>query len=528
MHVEEEIKYPVGAERAILVITAISAALLQLIDTSIVNVSLREISGSIGATTTEIAWAVTAYAVSNVIMIPLAGMLSDLFGRRNYFTASILIFTIASFFCGTADSLFTLVMWRFIQGIGGGALLTTGQTIIVEAFPPNKINTANAIFGMGVILGPTFGPTLGGYLTDNYSWHWIFFINVPIGAVAAYLSWNFVKDRVGAKKPRKIDWAGIILLIIAVGGLQYVLEEGSALDWFESKEIIAISIVTAMGLIGFVWREWTYAYPAVNIRLLKNWNLAMGSVLNFIVGLILLATVFVFPLFAQIGLGWTATMTGNFLISGSLASAFAMVLVGRLLTKGANPKTVMIMGGAMIFTFATLMSFSSPDSSQTNFFWPFILRGLGIGFMMFPAMVLSVQGLKGADLSQGSGLSNMVRQLGGAVGIAIMNVFLTHRNAINDNNLMQNYNIYNEYFQDKVNMLVQNFVSQGYYKEDAQTMTYKVMDLALFKQQSIISYDNVFWAVGLASLLCIPIILLIRSNKDKKNEKNEKIEMHLE
>jgi DHA2 family multidrug resistance protein len=525
MQTIQKLEYPVGAERAILVITAISAALLQLIDTSIVNVSLREISGSIGATTTEIAWAVTAYAVSNVIMIPLAGMMSDLFGRRNYFTISILIFTVASFFCGTADSLVTLVIWRFIQGIGGGALLTTGQTIIVEAFPPEKINTANSIFGMGVILGPTFGPTLGGYLTDNFSWHWIFFINIPIGLVAAYLSWNFVKDRVGAMKPKKIDWAGIGLLIMAVGCLQYVLEEGSAQDWFESREIITVTIMTIIGFVGFIWREWTYKYPAVNIRLLKSWNLAMGSILNFIVGLILLATVFVFPLFAQIGLGWTATMTGNFMISGALASAFAMILVGRLLSKGANPKLVMTIGGALIFIFATMMSFSSPESSTNNFFWPFILRGLGIGFMMFPSMVLSVQGLKGADLSQGAGLSNMVRQLGGAVGIAIMNVFLTHRNAINANNLIQHYNIYNESFQDKVNLLTQNFVSQGYFKEDAQQMAYKVMDLSLFKQQSIISYDNVFWTVGLASLVCIPIILLIKNNKSVTSEK---IEMHLE
>lgn len=521
----DKIRYPVGAERTILIITAISAALLQLIDTSIVNVSLREISGSIGATTTEIAWAVTAYAISNVIMIPLAGMMSDLFGRRNYFTISILIFTIASFFCGTADSLFTLVIWRFIQGIGGGALLTIGQTIIVEAYPPEKINTANAIFGMGVILGPTFGPTLGGYLTDNYSWHWIFFINIPIGLASAYLSWNFVKDRVGAKKPKKIDWAGIALLILAVGSLQYVLEEGSAQDWFESKEIITVTIMTIIGVVGFVWREWTYEHPAVNLRLLKSWNLAMGSILNFIVGLILLATVFVFPLFVQIGLGWTATMTGNFLISGALASAFAMVLVGRLLTRGANPKLIMMMGGALIFIFTTMMSFSSPESTTTNFFWPFILRGLGIGFMMFPAMVLSVQGLKGADLSQGSGLSNMVRQLGGAIGIAVMNVFLTHRNAVNDNNLLQHYNIYNEYFQDKSNLFMQNFISQGYFKEDAQQMAYKVMDLTLFKQQAIISYDNVFWTVGLLSLACIPIILLIRN---KKSVSNEKIEMHLE
>jgi DHA2 family multidrug resistance protein len=516
--------YPVGAERAILVVTAISAALLQLIDMSIVNVSLREISGSIGATTTEIAWAVTAYAVSNVIMIPLAGMMGNLFGRKNYFTISILIFTIASFFCGTANSLFALVAWRFIQGIGGGALLTTSQTIIVEAYPPEKVGIANAIFGMGVILGPTFGPTLGGFLTDNYSWHWIFFINVPIGLMAAYLSWTFVKDQAGAKKPKEIDWTGIILLIVAVGSLQYVLEEGAGDDWFDSREIVVGTILATIGMVGFIWRELTYEHPAVNLGLLKNWNLALGSVLNFIVGFVLLATVFVFPLFVQIGLGWTATKTGNFLISGALASAVSMGIAGKLLTKGYNAKTMMIVGCVMVFGFAALMSFSSPDSAERNFFWPFILRGLGIGFMMSPVMSLSLQGLKGVDISQGAGLSNMIRQLGGAVGIAIMNVFLMHRNASNDNYLLQHLNVYNEAFQDRINMITQNFVSQGYYLEDARDMAYKLVDLSLFKQQSLVSYDNVFWSVAVAISICIPFILLIRNQKGKAAP----VDVHLE
>lgn len=522
---QETVKYPVGAQRAIIVITAISAALLQLIDTSIVNVSLREISGSIGATTTEIAWAVTSYAVSNVIMIPLSGMMGDLFGRKRYFTISILIFTIASLFCGMATSLVGLVAWRFIQGIGGGALLTTSQSIIVEAYPPEKVNIANAIFGVGVILGPTFGPTLGGYLTDNFSWHWIFFINIPIGIVAAYLSWTYVSDRRGAKKPQKIDWAGIALLIVAVGSLQYVLEEGNAKDWFESPEILVLTIVATIGFIGFVWREWSYKFAAVKLRLLKNWNLALGSVLNFVVGMVLFATVFVFPLFVQVGLGWTATKTGTFLIPGALASALSMAVVGRLLTKGYNSKAIMIVGAIMLFAFSAILSFSSPDSDESFFFWPFILRGLGMGLIFTPVMALSLQGLKGIDIPQGAGLSNMVRQLGGAVGIAVMNVVLVHRNAANDNYLLQNINIYNETVQERLSALTQGFVSQGYFIDDAQQLAYKMLDLAVYKQQSLVSYDNIFWVVGLAVLLCIPLILLI---KDKKDKNAPKVDVHLE
>lgn len=525
MQAQQTIKYPEGTERAVLVITAISAALLQLIDTSIVNVSLREISGSIGASTTEIAWTVTSYAISNVIMIPLSGMMGDLFGRKRYFTISILIFTIASLFCGLATSLWGLVAWRFIQGIGGGALLTTSQTIIVEAFPPEKVNIANAIFGVGVILGPTFGPTLGGFLTDNYSWHWIFFINVPIGLLAAYLSWTYVTNRRGASKPKKIDWAGIGLLVVAVGSLQFVLEEGSSKDWFESREILLFTIIAAAGFVGFVWREWTYEFAAVKLRLLKNWNLALGSVLNFVVGMILLATVFVFPLFVQIGLGWTATKTGNFMIPGALASAVSMAIVGRLLTKGYNPKVIMLIGTAMVFGFAAIMSFSSPDSNEAFFFWPFILRGFGIGFMLSPVMSLSLQGLKSLDIPQGAGLSNMIRQLGGAVGIAVMNVILVHRNASNDVYLLQHANIYNEPFQDRVNMLTQNFASQGYFLDDARQMAYHLTNLSIFKQQSLVSYDNIFWIVALAVLCCAPIILLIRNNKSAGTAP---VDVHLE
>lgn len=525
MTLTERIEYPTGAKRAIIVITAISAALLQLIDTSIVNVSLREISGSIGATTTEIAWAVTSYAISNVIMIPLSGMMSNLFGRKNYFTASILVFTIASLFCGLANSLVSLVAWRFIQGIGGGALLTLAQTIIVEAYPPEKVNIANAIFGVGVILGPTFGPTLGGYLTDNFSWHWIFFINIPIGIIAAYLSWANVTERSDARKPTKIDWAGIILLIMAIGSLQYVLEEGNSQDWFDSKEILITTIIAAVGFVGFIWREWAYRFSAVKLQLLRNWNLALGSVLNFVVGMILFATVFVFPLFVQLSLGWTATKTGTFLIPGALASAVSMALVGRLLTRGYNAKMIMIVGTLMVFGFAAVMSFSSPDSNEHFFFWPFILRGFGIGFMLSPVMALSLQGLKGIDIPQGAGISNMIRQLGGAVGIAVMNLILVHRNAANDTYLLQHMNIYNETFSDRFSQLTQNFVAQGYFLDDAQQLAAKMMDLSLFKQQSLVSYDNIFWMVALAVIFCVPIILLIRNNKTAGGPK---VDVHLE
>jgi len=284
-------------------------------------------------------------------------------------------------------------------------------------------------------------------------------------------------------------------------------------------------VISIVGFIGFIWREITYRHAAVKLSLLKNWNLALGSILNFVVGMVLLATVFVFPLFVQIGLGWTATQTGNFLISGALASAVSMALVGRLLTKGYNPKMIMIVGTIMVFAFAAIMSFSSPDASESFFFWPFILRGLGIGFMLSPVMALSLQGIHKSEIPQAAGLSNMIRQLGGAVGIAVMNVILIHKNAANEAVMLQHTNVYNDAFNDRVNMLTQNFASQGYFIEDAKMLAYKLTDLSVFKQQSLVSYDNIFWLVAVAVLFCIPIILLI---KNKKSSGMAKVDVHLD
>ena len=508
--------YPTGATKWILILTAISCAVLELLDTTIVNVSLREISGSVGATTTEIAWVVTAYAISNVIIIPLTSMLSDLFGRKIYFTLSVVVFTVSSLMCGLSHSLWTLVFWRFVQGLGGGGLLSTAQTIIIGAFPPEKLNVANAIFGMGLIMGPTFGPTIGGYITDHYSWHWIFFVNIPIGIAAAFLSWNYVTDRVGAVKPRKIDYWGILFLITAIGSLQYVLEEGSSNDWFESSHIIFFTILSIAGIVAFILRELSIDYPAVNIRLYKNYNLAMGSVMNFLLGMLLFGTVFIFPLFTQLSLGWTATQTGVFMIPGALCTAFAMPLVGKLLSKGVNPKKIILAGIAITFTFLILLSTSSPDSSESNFFFPFILRGFGMAFMLSPILTLAVAGLEGKYMAQAVGLANMIRQLGGAVGIALINVYITNQNALMRGNLLGYVSDYNNLSTDRFSALTQNFLRSGYSQGEAESLAYKMMDMAVYKQQALVSYDKGFVMVAVCMLICIPIVFLIRYKKAEK------------
>src|SRR6201995_592867 len=264
-----------GPRRVIITITAIFCALLEIVDSTIVNVALNDMKGNLGATLNEVGWVITAYAIGNVIIVPMTSWLSAQFGRRNYFAASIMIFTVCSFLCGNATSIWELVFFRFLQGMGGGALLVTSQTIITESWPPEKRAMAQAIYTLGVITGPTLGPPLGGYIVDNFSWPLIFYINIPVGIIAAFLTLQFVRSpKYKEKTPvRDVDWIGIGLLAVAVSSLQYILEKGQEEDWFSSALINTLLVTTVFGFFFFIWRQLTYKHPIVELRVLKNGNL---------------------------------------------------------------------------------------------------------------------------------------------------------------------------------------------------------------------------------------------------------------
>lgn len=341
-----------GFRRVVVTITAILCALLEIIDTTIVNVALNDMRGSLGATLTDVAWVITAYAIANVIIIPMTSWLSKQFGRRNYFAASIIIFTIASFLCGNATNIWELVLFRFIQGMGGGALLVTAQTIITESYPVEKRGMAQAIYGMGVIVGPTLGPPLGGYLVDHFSWPYIFYINIPIGIIATFMTIFFVKSpKYGEKlKVNQVDWWGIILLATFIGSLQFVLEHGQQDDWFEDSLILSLSVAAVFGLILFIWRELTYEHPVVNLRVLRDGNLRIGTILTFILGFGLFGSTFIIPIYTQSILGWTATDAGLLLIPSSITTGLMMPIIGKLLERGISHK-YLASAGFVIFLF---------------------------------------------------------------------------------------------------------------------------------------------------------------------------------
>ncbi len=503
-----------GLKKWVITITVITASLLELIDTTIVNVSLPQIQGNLGATLEDIAWITTGYAVANVIVLPMSGWLGEKFGRKNYFLTSIIIFTIASFLCGNATSLEELIAFRILQGIAGGGLISTAQAILLETWPPEEVGTATAMFGLGAVVGPTLGPTIGGYITDHFSWPWIFYVNIPVGIIAAFSTYFFVKSTPKEEKGRPVDWWGILLLALTVGSLQTVLEKGESEDWFATGYIILLSITSVIGFVLFLWRELSTEFPVVNLNILKKRSFSIGMFTSFILGFGLYGSVFIFPVFCQNLLGFSALQTGEILLPGGLATIFMMPFIGKMLKNGVPAQIMATLGLILFFIFLMMLSNSSLSSGTGDFFWPLIIRGLGLAFLFVPLTMLAVQDLRGKEIGQGTGLNNMGRQLGGSFGIAALTTLIHIRQATHRSNLLSNINEYNSAFTERLHQLTANFVSKGYTFLDAQHAAMKAIDGMVIKQTLLMTYLDAYWLVGIIMVCCIPLLYL---QKFKKN-----------
>lgn len=517
MHMEQQaslVEY--GFRRVIITITAILCALLEIVDTTIVNVALNDMKGNMGATLSEVGWVVTAYAIANVVIVPMTSWLSQQFGRRNYFAASILLFTVASFLCGNATGLWELVLFRFIQGLGGGALLVTSQTIITESYPAAKRGMAQALYGMGVIVGPTLGPPLGGYIVEHFSWPYIFYINVPLGLLAFVLTLSFVRSPQYGEKSRasQIDWWGIVFLALAVGSLQFVLERGQESDWFQDPLITLITLLSFLGFYLFVWRELVYDHPIVDLRVLKNKNLAIGTVLSFILGFGLYGSTFIIPLYTQSILGWTPFQAGMLLVPASLTTALMMPLIGKLLQLKVQPKFLVALGMFVFFLYSLWgYKILTPGTSSDDFFWMLIVRGIGMGMLFVPITTLSLSALRGQQIGQGASFTGMMRQLGGSFGIALITTFMTRRNALHRSDLVGNINPTDPDVQQRITGLQRMFEAKGMSANKALEAAYTLLDGSISRQMAVLSYMDAFLYIGLLFLLCVPVILLIRFQK---------------
>jgi len=517
--------------KIIIVATTISAAIMELIDASIVNVALSHISGELGATIEDTSWVVTSYAIANVIIIPLTGFLARYFGRKNYYVTSMIIFTIASVMCGLSGDLWTLVFWRFIQGIGGGALLSTSQGILFDTFPPHQKAMAAGIFGMGIVLGPTIGPTLGGIIVENYTWPLIFFINLPFGILATFLCLRFIEKKPEEyhidRKSMKIDYLGIVLLAIGIGSLQYVLEKGQSDDWFDSNTIIFLTGTTILGLAGFIWRELTAEQPAIDLKVMRNMNLVGSNILTFVCGFGLFGSVFIFPVLVQRVLGYSPTEAGFSLVPGALVAIVIMPILGRSLGAGVPPVVFVVIGFAAFILHGYTSSLADINASRSWFALPQIMRGIGTACLTVPLINQAVVGLKPHEMPSGIALTNMLRQIGGSLGIAIMNTYVANRLIVHRTDLVSYMKPENLLMTDWLSKVKLMLMQKGYDWQTAETTSYQILDLNVNRQAYLLSYLDGFLLISLFFIAAIPFMFLLRTQKlDKATQAKLQEEAH--
>jgi DHA2 family multidrug resistance protein len=507
---------PQGFAKFIIVITTITAAVMELLDTTIVNVALNQISGSLGATIEDIAWVITSYAIANVIIIPMTGFLGEYFGRKNYYLGSMIIFGIASYYCGLSESLWELVFWRFIQGIGGGALLSTSQAILFDAFAPEDRAMASGFFGMGIILGPSLGPVLGGYIIDNFFWGNIFLVNIPICIAAVILTIVYIDRKEGEGSQRKsmeIDYIGIALLTATVGSLQFILEKGEAEGWFDSKIINISCTIFVVSFIGFIFRELNTKSPVVNLRIFQNRTFTTSSIFTLVGGFGLFTSVFVYPLMVQRINGLTPTETGLSLMIPTFLGVFLFPFIGKYLSKGGKPLPFMIFGIAIFIVFGFVGGESTTDMGRWDFFPMQVLRVLGVACLQMPLINQAVAGLKPQEFAAGIALTNMIRQLGGAFGIAIANNYATSKAAQHRTDLLANIQAENPLFQQRIQGMTQNMIQKTGDIHNSALMAYKQLDLLITKQAYYLAYLDTFRLVSIFFVVIFPFVFLIRTPK---------------
>lgn len=504
-----------GYLKWIIAFTASLGALLEVLDTSIVNVALTSMQSSFGATISQIGWVVTGYAIANVIIIPLTAWLGDRFGKKRYFIFSLAGFTIASMACGFSSSLEMLVVARVIQGLLGGGLLAKGQSILFETFPPAEQGVAQAVFGVSMISGPAIGPTLGGYLTDALNWRWIFFVNLPVGILAVVMAILFLPaDREQPAHLPKVDWWGIGLLAVALGSLQTFLEEGESNAWFESGFVVAMAIAAAIGLALFSWRELSTRHPAVDLRVLRYRSLAAGSLFSMVVGVGLYGTLFVIPIYAQSVLQFTAMQTGLLLLPGALTSAISILSLGRVSSK-VDARLMIAVGSILtalvMFNLATI----NPGTGSDTLFWPLVFRGAAIVLMFLPLTLATLSPLPKADIPAGTGFYNLTRQLGGSIGIAVLSTILDRRQTFHRAILAEKVSLYNEQTRARLQALQGTMQSHGADPTTAHQQALGLLDQTVTLQATLLAYEDLFRIVGWVFICAVPLVFLLGKGMSK-------------
>jgi DHA2 family multidrug resistance protein len=486
------------------------ATFMEVLDTSVANVALPHISGNLSATTEEATWVLTSYLVSNAIILPATGWLSTFFGRKRFLIVCIIIFTAASAMCGAATSLSMLIFARILQGAGGGALQPIAQSVLLESFPPEKRGSAMALFGLGVVVAPIIGPTLGGWITDNYSWRWIFYINLPVGALAVLMANMFVEDPpyIRNQRPGRIDFVGFALMAVGLGALELVLDTGQKEDWFESSWIIWCSIITGAAIIAFIIWELSVKEPIVNLRVFKNRNFAVGTLLIACVGVVLYGSTALLPLFLQTLLGYPAVQSGLTVSPRGFGSVVSMIIVGRLI--GKVDGRFLIMFGFAVLAYSTYMLTGiNLEIAMRNVTWPLIISGFAMGFIFVPLTTMTMGTLKNEQMGNAAGIYNLMRNTGGSIGIALMTTFLARGAQQHQAAMVSHLTPYDPAFQQRLQELTRALAIHANPVTAAQ-QAYGAIYGTLVRQSMLMSYIDNFRLLAFLCIACIPTALLFK------------------
>lgn len=494
----------------IVALTVMLPTLIEIVDTSVVNVSLNNIAGSLSAGIDESTWVISSYLVSNAVIIPMTGWLSRRFGRKRYLIFSVILFTFSSFMCGSSRSLEMLILFRIFQGIGGGGLQPISQAILLESFPPKQHGMAMAIFGVGIMFGPIIGPLLGGWITDSWSWHWIFYINIPIGLVSIFMAKVFIVDPPYMKHTKmKVDYWGLSLLVIGLGALQVVLDKGHREDWFASKFIFYLTMIAVFALALFVVVELLSDHPIVNLRVFKNLSFTSGNLIMFFAFFTLFGSIVLLPIYVQTLMGYTPYLAGVVLGPGGIASMVAMLIAGKLVTK-MNPKAILAAGIIISAYAVNLMSRFSLAADFNFIFFPRVVLGLGLGFLFIPLTTLTMSEIKREDMGNASSVFNLLRNLGGGFGVAFVTTMLSHRTQLHQVHLTEALTQFDRSFQCALPGFSRTLQTKGL---GSSGTVMGVIYQQIIRQASMLSFNDVFYVLSIMMIGILPLLLLMKTGK---------------
>jgi MFS transporter, DHA2 family, multidrug resistance protein len=498
----------------VIAMTVTLATFMEVLDTSIANVALPHIAGNLGATADESTWVLTSYLVSNAIILPMSGWLSTRMGRKRFYMLCVVLFTLSSMLCGLATTLPMLIAFRVMQGLGGGGLGPSEQAILADTFTPEQRNMGFAIYGMAIVVAPAIGPTLGGWITDNFNWHWIFFINVPIGILSLFLTQRVVHDPahvLAARKERgaSTDYFGIATIALGVGFLQYVLDKGEQLEWFDSGVVRLFATVAVFALAAMVWREWTCKNPIIDLRLLKSRNFASSMLSNFVLGMVLNGSTILIPQFLQLQLGYSAEQAGWALSPGGIALAMLMPVAGILGSK-FDPRKVIAAG--FLLTSASMFGMMriTPDVDFHTVVWMRVFQVVGLPLIFIPISTLAYVGMRQQDNNQISGMSNFVRNVGGAIGTSFLVTYLARQRQINRVDLVSHLHRGNVFFDRYFSGLQQAAVRSGSSVAEAGHTALAQLQQIVDGQANVLAFISAFFVLGVMVALLVPLPFLMK------------------